>query len=454
MNYELFKSFQDSDLIGNELKSIIQELAIDTWLKENKGIGYLQFFTGSGKTTIGCRIIERFFAKHDGRIGIIVPTKEIRKEWIKRLGIYVNRVEIFIINSYVSLKKPLNREWDILIVDELHRICNEDAKNFSRVIQLSKYGRFCGLTATLDEHKKTFLAKFGIRSAFEFTLQEGYALGLVPHSHIYNISTELNKWEDEDYDKHNRDYNNTLAYFNAIAPDDTYSLIFACQVLRDKDGSLLYKGITVNGQWRKRTHEEWAKMVADYYNITIGEVIKKANIWRASMTARNAVLDNSENKREQLLELIQVDQTKKTIIFTDSIDTSDFLETRIGKDKLQSIHSKLSDKIRDKKTEDFKKGLYNQVVTVKAFDEGIDLPSLQQGINNYFTSKEISFQQRFGRILRYDASNPDKVVNYINQITKKKDKIYQDEVQLKRAQKGFESQVINIKEAGEISWIK
>lgn len=437
MNNELLKKLKDSNLSVNEKKDVIQGDIINTWVKDFNGWGIACGFTGFGKTNTGIKAAIRYQKKFiDADILVLVPTTDLQIEWVQRMMGLVNHYHVFVLNTYTMSDKPIQRNYGLTIADEVHTMCNEESKYFSQAIQITNTSFLLGLSATLDYKHKQFLAKYKLHICYEVTLLEGIELDLVPPFTIYNIGCPLTDDEYEEYQKADYDFRQQGAWF-ATLTDDIFALAFAC--IREQDERTkkpIYSKVRIEGNLVTKTNKQWITFVANHFSISEKEVKTRANIYRNAMSARNDCLKNTVSKLLTTQYILE-NSKRKNITFVSDIDRANEL-TSIGKN-IKAAHSKTAKKKRRDTIIDFRENKFNKFITVRAFDMGLDVVDIEEEIMEHYFSTEIAFQQRAGRSLRFDPNNTDKSVNIycLYSIKEGEDKPFQDEVQLRKAQRAL-----------------
>ena len=389
----------------NQAKTIKQNQLLNIWIKYQ--VGVIEAYTGFGKTVMGLKIIEKFRIKYDTPIVIVVPSRPLQEEWLRRLGDTPN-CHVYIINTFtMSQSDTIVKDCGLLIVDEVHRCLNEDSQYFSTLLSTVSYQWFLGLSATLEKEHKKFLLSFGISTVAKITLEEGIKLGLVPLYTNYNLAVPMSIKEQEEYHRQNAIYHSNFSLFSTFDRKNSFSIAMACSLAGATKTGIFRDGVKV---WK--TSDEWVKEVSEESGYDEKEVRRKAAMWKRAMTGREKALI-IENKFKAVKFLIDffLKQDKKIIVFCPNIEIADLLEEATG---AVAYHSKIRAKRRVQILEELKQSVIKCVITCKSLDEGYDLHDLSVGINFGFTSKSRQSIQRTGRLLRIDENNPDKVGIMVN----------------------------------------
>lgn len=360
------------------------------------------FATGFGKTRIATNLIIECLKRDPNRIiHIVVPTVKLKDQWEQELiKLNLKTPKVFIINSYAKKKYFC----DLLIVDELHRT---GSQTFSQIFEVPlRFKFFLGLTATLErpdgKHKfieNTFKCA-GIVT-YEDAVKEGWVKDVVQ----YNIPVYLDKEGTELYNKINHDYNKYFTIFSKqfeLAKECTTSL------QARKDLSLM-TGMP----------EGMIKAYAYGFNTTMNK--RKTFLWM------------NKFKLETCKEIINFYKNRKIICFGQTQMFADIL-ARTDNKRCRLYHSALGKKALEKNIQDFEDLDNGVLVTVKAVEEGYDLPSIGVGINAAYNSQPRPYKQKVGRLCRIDNQEKIMINLYLKDF---KGANLQDYTWLKAAQKGI-----------------
>ncbi len=147
---------------------------------------------------------------------------------------------------------------------------------------------------------------------------------------------------------------------------------------------------------------------------------------------RRFLLYNAKNKLKNIIELTN-HLKGQGIVFSQLTDYADELAMYLN---CESYHSRLNKKEKEKGLAKFLNGESRLLSAAMALDEGFNLPNLNFAIIAAGTSKERSFIQRLGRIIR---KVPDKKAILVRLYVKDT----KDEEWLRNSQKGFKVKFIN-----------
>lgn len=455
------KAYFDEDQIHES--KINKQLEIFKKWTTLRAIGYVEAVTGFGKTMIAIISIMRLNIKApDKTIIVVVPNQNLLNDWIDEKQGYIRtfflrNVKVYVVNTYTM--SNIDRNCDLLILDEVHRYLGENSEFFSTVIASTTYKYLLALSATLGKSEKEFLSKFDIQRVAEITLDEAETNNWVSKFMIYNIGVNLEEEERENLGKLDDLHTKYYGKFNF-----DFELASACQ---KKDATRIYhkkKGIT-------KTSKQWRNDIANKYGTTEGEVRKWAGLWFYYMRERKTAIHKAKAKIEILEELLnKVD--KKTIVFSEYTEIADTIHKRmphlaktyhsniptqvylndtvigegIGQSKyevygevmnwpsVKKLHPLAEryggNKLKAKIKKDFEENKFKYLLTSKALDEGFDCRDIMVGIIHSGTSVKRQGVQRIGRIIR---SYEDKYAIIINIYVKDS----QDKTWLEKRLKGL-----------------
>lgn len=335
--------------------------AYNAWIKNNyKGI--IVAVTGSGKTYLGLRVIENF---PTSRTIIIVPTVNLLDQWydeiVNKLNIPSNQVgriggghndeqniTIAVINSVRNRKVS----YDNLILDEAHHYL---ADSNTRLLDNNTFIRTLAFSATINRGDNKTYKKYNLNTIYTYTQSEAIKAGDLSCYELKNISVDLNDAEKERYDRHEATFKKHIKDFPNFG-------------------------------------EIYAKPFS----------FKKAALRRA-INGRKTIVNNSTNKIVEAVAIIHKHKKNKVIVFTELQKTTDAISRLLSKNNV--CHGIYHTGIKDRKMllENFKSGQFNILLTVKALDEGLDVPDCDIGIIVAGNKSPRQIIQRMGRILRKKA---------------------------------------------------
>lgn len=352
----------------------------------------LSMATGTGKSRIP---IEYAKIKECKKIAILVPTEELRdnnwreefEKWDAR-KIWENNVESY---CYASGSKIKGNEYDLVIMDEAHRITDLSYEFFKD----NKIGKIIALTATEPEkmEKIEIFYHLSFKDKYSLSLDEAIEKGIVADYKITVIYTQLN---------------NNLRYIKA--------------------GSKLKPFMTTE----KAQYDYFTKRIAAFeeesYLSPREEKMKQILILKrmhliynlkSKMIAAKYIKDKVLNKKDRNLFFCgSIEQAKELCEYT--------------------YHSKTDDRDLIK----FKKGIINQLSCVDALNEGINVENVDGALVLQLRSSQIQFIQRIGRTLRIRPNHKSNIFVLVCKGT-------QDEVWMQNALKNLDQNKIEYKTINE-----
>lgn len=436
----------------NQNKLARQLLMIERWWSIGKASAIACASTGFGKTYVILLIIKRMIAKYPNyRTTVIVPSAKLKEDWERQiLEMNLTNVTVYVVNTYIKLSKGSSElETDLLAADEVHHYCSPDAFFFNKVLPITQYKYFIGVSATLEPEEIAFLASCNVKLFDNVTIEEAEKNGWVAPSIVYNLElpfTEEDKKQSASLDN--------LFKVNFARFNHSFDLMMACS-----GGNKKFK-IKLNSQIYWKTGKEWREWWAsemgwngdEDHNWSPTRIITYALRGTRAMKERKSFLYNIPSKINVVLQLLDKFKDKKIIIFCESREAADKLE-ELRPNEIKSYHSGLETiivdgkklgvaKRRKKIIEDFENAdnSCRAIACVKALDEGFNVESIEIGIQHSYSSVARRDIQRSGRAGRIDYDNLGKICLNIN--------LYMQESQelkwLKSKQKGRKS----------IKWVK
>lgn len=462
-------------MIINKKKLARQEICLQNYYKSFCQ-GIIQAVPGFGKTYIGImevRNVNKDFPNE--QIVVIVPTTKLKDDWeAKAKKHLLKNVHVYVVNTYVNMDNTdIVRDCVLLILDEIHRYSNEEAKYFSQVLEITKAKRKLGLTGTLEKQHREFLSKHGLNVVDTVDSDEAEREGYISKSLIFNLMLDLESDEYVKYQQISDEYQKRFSYFGF-----NYNILMGC--LQSKH---TYKKIKIQQPFPTTLHMN-GEECREWYAKQMGWGGEKSHKFHPDNIAREAVntnriintrkqfLYNCDTKFNVLKELIETFDMQ-TIVFSESSYVADKLE-QVYPDIAKSYHTAVPTRIRlgsrvlayaekvNKKTlfKGVKSGklfTYEQIKkieprakkvgskvllrealelfesalspvrvlsTVRKLDEGFNVENIELVIMHSYTSTKRQDQQRKGRGVRVDYTNPNKtaiVINLVVRNTKEED---------------------------------
>lgn len=386
----------------NPKKSFIQNLIVEEWWKTKKGL--IESYTGSGKSRIVTETIKKINREYpDYNIIIVSPTSKLEDDFNKKIiESDLKNTTSITTKSYSSIIKDKINKVDVLIVDEAHRVSNVSSELYSEIIPKTEYKFIMCLSATFEHNHLSFLKEQGLEVIFKFDISDGYRLKLVPDYTTYCIGVNLTQQEKEDYIKIQNEYDKYVAFFSKYDVRAPISTIMS--VTQKKGKKYKYEGFY-------QTSQEHAKRIAKKLEMNEGSVVGVGMKWLACVNKRSTFLNNSKNLLVASLFILKEIVKDKIIVFCSNKENARLLQSQLSNSKC--YYSGLSDKTLKSTLEEFENGDLQYLLTIKSLDEGYDLPNLRLGLQYSYTSKKLQFNQRKGRVNRFDENDLNKQSYFI-----------------------------------------
>ncbi len=373
-----------------------------TALVERDFNGTVVAATGFGKTRVGLGAIYRFMQKKpQGRVLVIVPTIDLSVQWRglidKLMPSFSLQIAVLVINTAYKSEEY----YDLYVLDEAHRY---GAPEFSKIFRVIKNSPTIMLTATIertDGADAMLLAKSPVidKVSVEECLREGW----VSSYSIYNLPVNFTAEEQAEYN--NVDY-------------------------RFKRAAALVGGMQEAMLLLKTGNPEQKRNAVSFMRY---------------MRERKTLCQTGINKLPAVLECLQKFNTRRTVVFSEDISFADSVYNAIPEQTIL-LHSGLKAKERRAAKATFEMDKSKLVLaTVRAANEGIDIPDLSMAIIAAGNSQKRDMIQRIGRTIRNLPGKHAIIINLYIPNT-------QSEVWLKNALKDFKSNVFYIRSLDEIPY--
>lgn len=398
-----------------------QELGVDKWF-DNNCVGIFDWHTGVGKTYGAELCIRRNEKSRKDTYVIVVPSDNLLKQWTYKLEKSLPKYlleRVVIKTLYTLLSENIVYECGTLIVDEIHEFWTEDRLKILDRKTIVKCDRILGLTASADDKNFRYIKRF-IKVIDSINKEEAEENGYVASFIEYNLALNLNQKEKEQYE-----------YFTEVIsklmPKFQKDIGLAQKILtggKDKHdrhyaGAGWAYGLAVKNGWSNKldTSFESHKTIDDIWNpnVLIGQARQLMNAVRI----RRELLCNCVSKYNATLEIVKKFNQVKTIIFSETTEFADKMNTILNENKFPSVvyHSNLktimatSEKsgkfIKLGKTrlkalalDKIKTGKARILNTTKALDRGLDVEDLRLSITTSGSQNVTQYKQRNGRASR------------------------------------------------------
>lgn len=434
----------------DEKRLIRQQQGIELWGKSGKGT--LKYIMGFGKTFVGIQIIQKVLAKSNNAIiNVIVPSDYIRSNWLKYLEEYelIDKVTIYTSNEVVSNK--YNHFVDLLIVDELHKFTSEERLKIIKGGYI-KYRWNLGLTgcSIIKEIEEYFPIIDSISE--EEALRNKWISNFVE----YNLALVLPDIDKLKYEQYSIPISEILSMFKGTADlfnkntksvfKDDYAVLTACFAGKKIPNNYISPTLIRNTLAEKKGWSPTLELTNDY-NVMLEDnwnpnvIEQRARMFNDLIKKRNDILINHPLKLKVVLDIYKKFKDVTTICFNESADFADIIVDNLNADGSHTgicYHSNIETKfmsdekgeiiktkngtakkfgkiaLRKMAIEGIKANFYKWLVTVKALDEGLDIPNIEMVITTAGTTNPLQYAQRSARGKRVDIYNPNKVTKIIN----------------------------------------
>src|SRR6476661_3011627 len=362
-----------------------QKKALEKWSKAGMK-GCIVLPTGSGKTIIGIKAIERV----NSATLMVVPTLDLMEQWteilskhfpngkIGNLGGGTDDIQAITVATYDSAylrAAGIGNKFSLIVFDEVHHLA---APGYRSIAEQMAAPYRLGLTATIereDNLHKDFPKLVG------GVVFQAHPSELAKNKHL--ASYEIERRQVEMTAEEKREYQRNFG---------TYQVC------------LKKLGIKMNYQG---SFQRLIKMSG------------RSKVAREAILARNKAMDialNSKTKMEACKEILTENKGLKTIIFTQHNSLVHEISDRF---LIPLITHKTGKEEREDALTGFKEGRYLAIVTSKVLDEGVDVPDAEVGIIVSGTGSGREFIQRLGRLLRpkTDTTKKAKLIEIISSDT-------------------------------------
>lgn len=347
-----------------------QQRALDNWFRAGLR-GCVVLPTGSGKTIVGIKAIERANASSL----VVVPTIDLMDQWTINLSKYFPKIRIgnlgggadeiqpITISTYDSAyirASFLGNKFSLVIFDEVHHLA---AVGYRTIAEQMVAPFRLGLTATIEREDELHkdLPRLVGEVVFQASPDE---LAREKHLAPYEIERRMVEMLPDELEEYQRNMS-------------------------------IYQQCMKKISFRR-------------YPIPLEKLIMisgKNRTAREALLARNRAMNvalNSRAKIEELREILAENKGAKTIIFTQHNSLVHGISDRF---LIPFITHKTMKDERQDVLKGFKESRYMAIVTSKVLDEGVDIPDAELGVILSGTGSAREFIQRLGRLLRPKPEN-------------------------------------------------
>ncbi|MGD1821631.1 MAG: DEAD/DEAH box helicase [Pleomorphochaeta sp.] len=384
-----------------------QKECINKWFSSDcRGIA--QVATGGGKTFMAIySAIMLLNNRSNLKIKIIVPKTFLVQQWKTCLinDFCINKDEIgcfygkekcydsklfmiYVINSarYTFSKTILDEQNEgnshLLILDECHHYSSPENSKIFEFLTNKKYDTkqyfSLGLSATPKTITSSYTTEKTIGPIFyNYSISKAMKDNIINECVIYNIKLSFTEEEALEYDVVSKQISRLISILYSKFPE------------LKKTKMNLDQFITSLKKIIRTEDEELGGMALS--------ILQK-------LRERQDILYNANSRLLAVINLIDLlFDTKKIIIFTERIIQVDALYFRLNKKykgKIAKYHSNMEEWEKQSALESYRIGSSKILLTCKALDEGLNIPSSDIGIILSGNAQERQRIQRLGRILR------------------------------------------------------
>lgn len=399
-----------------------QKECIEAW-KENHYHGIVDVITGAGKTVMaaeGMRLLgaEQLSLGNRLHVRIIVPTIALARQWKReaerRCGDIFGTISMFygaqkdsvdedvtiyVINSArYTVSRHILRDYEngypvLLIADECHHYCSEENRNIFSYQTSPSYRREMSYTLGLSatpyhlKYEEILVPSLG-KCIYRYHVKEASREGTISRFAILQVGLSFSAEEQKTYGE----------------LTETAEILFK-KLLREYPEVKKWIGTIVFFPKLKEiaSAEDDPECLPQRYLDTL--------------YLRAKVCSQAEARDVCTTELIRRLSTKeRIIIFCERIEQADLLIDRLTHMNIRGIcryHTGLTADARKQSLDRFRDRESRILVTVRALDEGLDVPDASVGIVMSTSSQERQRIQRLGRILRPSPEKKLAVLYYL-----------------------------------------
>ncbi len=382
-----------------------QRDAVDEWINK-KGKGSIIYSTGTGKTEIAfecARKMASLIRKQNPlmvfKILFLVPRIVLIQQNINRLikygikkekiGVYYGEkkdIKEITFSTYQSIIKnfDLLRQSDMIILDEMHMV-SETAKKLSKIFDVlyDNYDKLIlGLTATIDENDPRY----------------SKIMKLIPPVKKYMIKEAVNDGR----------LSEPLVILKPVIMNSEEQRIYEQTTSTIKDISLKLKASN--------------PLIVSKLLKTGGQRARLAKLWFASVHKRKKLLNETNSKLNESVNIVKSHPKEKIMIFSETIESINSISEILKKNKIPSqvIHNKIKTKQRQDILDSWGRN-YFVLLSVHTLEIGFDIPSVSIAIIVSNTKNVHQLVQRIGRVIRKTDEKSQSLI-YVVYVDDTKDK--------------------------------
>lgn len=390
-----------------------QKECLDIWF-HNQGKGVVNVVTGAGKTILALGAIARLeysLLKEQApalKIKVVVPKVFLANQWVKSLqddlavskddiGVYSGlhkdppsrKYMIYVVNSArATLSQHILDDYHqgssiLLIADECHHYSSpENSRIFDFIAQIlinnqAPHYYALGLSATPETatFNETLLPALG-REIYKYSFVDALNANIISSFAIFNIKLYFTPEEEHQY----LDLSEQLTHVRKI-------LMYRCPFLKHLNRVRYFASLEQLAQSSKDDH-----IAALARSVLILAIKRKDLVYRAE--SRISCVNNL---------VIQLPQSSKILVFCERIVVANTIYEQLNylfPGQVGRYHSEMDEWSRKEILRKYHDAQIRILVSCRALDEGLNVPSTDIGIIASSTSSNRQRIQRLGRILR------------------------------------------------------
>lgn len=390
-----------------------QKECLDIWF-QNRGKGVVNVVTGAGKTILALGAIARLeysLPKEQAsalKIKVVVPKVFLANQWVKSLqddlavskddiGVYSGlhkdppsrKYMIYVVNSArTTLSQHILTDYHqgssiLLIADECHHYSSpENSRIFDFIAQISikdqaPHYYALGLSATpkTATFNETLLLTLG-PEIYKYSFVEALNANIISPFAIFNIKLNFTPDEEHQY----QDLSEQLTYARNI-------LMHRCPYLKNLNRVRYFASLEQLAQ--SSENDNLATLAR---SVLILAIKRKDLVYRAE--SRISCVNNL---------VTQLPRSSKILVFCERIVVANTIYEQLHylfPGQVGRYHSEMDEWSRKEILRRYHDGQIRILVSCRALDEGLNVPSTDVGIIASSTSSNRQRIQRLGRILR------------------------------------------------------
>jgi superfamily II DNA or RNA helicase len=426
-------------------------MCVRNWINAN-GYGTVNAIMGFGKTRIAKIISDGAIKKNPSKdIIAIAPNRITTDNLIKNLS---HLVLSYSATEFSNILKMPSRYDDcqFVIIDEIHKFFTPEREKILEYFSEKDCKRL-GLTgSTLSSEMKTKLAHYGFPVIDVITEEEAINNEWISPYREYNLAIPFPDDLKEEYANFTEKISKLRVKYKGVIQ----SYVYKGKPLFDNVDSMLracLAGIKVESNYvnynlicdsiaakkgytsKLRATNAYTKMIIDEWSPS--RIHQDGKTYNNLVRERYNLISCNSVKLDTVVNIIKNNDVP-TIVFNDSTLLAEKIGEALG-NRAIVWHSSLEpkpykdpdneeyycfkhggirligkDALRKIATEGMLSGKYKYLICVKAMNEGLDIPLLQQVITTAGDTNVMSYEQRIARGKRLDKDNEKKVCTIIN----------------------------------------